>query len=66
VLNRAPLELAGRVALRGKPLFGRDPSPRLVWRATTRTIYFDELPRLNRARRAFTEAMMRDGSAVHR
>ncbi len=31
VLNRAPLELAGRVALAGKLPFERDPSARVVW-----------------------------------
>jgi uncharacterized protein len=61
VLNRAPLELAGRVALNGKLLFERDPSARVVWEATTRKIYLDELPRLNRAHRDFAEAVLRRG-----
>jgi uncharacterized protein len=61
VLNRAPLELAGRVALNGKLLFERDPRARVVWEATTRKIYLDELPRLNRAHRDFAEAVLRRG-----
>jgi uncharacterized protein len=61
VLNCAPLELAGRVALDGKLLFEQDPRARVVWEATTRKIYLDELPRLNRARRDFAEAVLRRG-----
>jgi predicted nucleotidyltransferase len=61
VLNRAPIELAGRIALHGKLLFEHDRSARVVWEATTRKIYFDELPRLNRARREFVEAVLRHG-----
>ncbi|ORA78804.1 nucleotidyltransferase domain-containing protein [Mycobacterium malmoense] len=61
VLNRAPLELAGRVALHGKLLFERDAAVRVVWEATTRKIYFDELPRMNRAHREFAEAVLRRG-----
>jgi len=61
VLNQAPLELAGRAALHGKLLFERDVSARVVWEATTRKIYFDELPRLNRAHREFAEAVLRRG-----
>jgi len=61
VLNRAPLELAGRIALDGKLLFERDPGARVVWEATTRKIYLDELPRLNRAHQDFAEAVLRRG-----
>lgn len=61
VLNHAPVELAGRVALEGKLLFETDPSARVVWEATTRKIYCDELPRLNRAHREFAEAVLRRG-----
>jgi uncharacterized protein len=61
VLNRVPLELAGRVALDGKLLFEQDPRARVVWEATTRKIYLDELPRLNRAHRDFAEAVLRRG-----
>ena len=57
VLNSAPLELAGRVAERGKLLFEQDPAARVRWQATTRKIYFDEKPRLERAHREFLEAL---------
>ena len=61
VLNSAPLELAGRVALHGKLIFEQDPHARVVWEATTRKIYLDELPRLTRAHRDFAEAVLRRG-----
>lgn len=61
VLNHAPLELAGRIALHGKLLFQRDPGARVAWEATTRKIYLDELPRLNRAHQDFAEAVLRRG-----
>ncbi len=57
VLNGAPLELAGRVAERGRLLFEEDPAARVRWQATTRKIYFDEKPRLERAHREFLEAL---------
>jgi predicted nucleotidyltransferase len=53
VLDRAPLELAGRVAVDGKLLFDDDPVSRVRWEATTRKIYFDELPRITRSHREF-------------
>jgi uncharacterized protein len=53
VLDHAPLELAGRVAARGRLLFDDDPVSRVRWEATTRKIYFDELPRITRAHREF-------------
>lgn len=61
VLNNAPLEIAGRIALHGKLLFQLDPGARVRWEATTRKIYLDELPRLNRAHREFAEAVLRRG-----
>lgn len=61
VLNHAPLELAGRIALHGKLLFEREPAARVAWEATTRKIYLDELPRLDRAHRDFAEAVLRRG-----
>jgi len=61
VLNDAPLELAGRIALRGKLLFERDRNARVVWEATKRKIYLDELPRLSSAHREFAEAVLRRG-----
>lgn len=53
VLDRAPLELAGRVATSGKLLFDDDPVVRVRWEATTRKIYYDELPRITRSHREF-------------
>lgn len=49
VLDRAPLELAGRVALHGQLLFEDDPPKRVAWEATTRKIYLDERHRAERA-----------------
>jgi len=43
VLNKAPLELAGRVAVEGRLLFDDDQVARVRWTAMTRKIYFDEL-----------------------
>ena len=57
VLNRASLELAGRVAVDGKLLFDDDPVSRVRWEATTRKIYFDELPRITRAHREFAASV---------
>jgi len=62
VLDYAPLELAGRIATRGKLLFEDDPVGRVRWEATTRKIYFDELPRITRAHREFAASVTgRDG-----
>lgn len=57
ILDRAPLELAGRVATRGRLLFEGDPVSRVRWEATTRKIYFDELPRITRAHREFAASV---------
>lgn len=56
VLDRAPLELAGRVALRGKLLHASDNDERIVWEAMTRKIYSDELPRIMRSHQEFLAA----------
>lgn len=56
VLNRAPLELAGRVAMAGRLVLDDDPAARVRWLATTRKIYSDEQPRLQRAHREFLES----------
>jgi hypothetical protein len=48
VLNEAPLELAGRVALHGSLLFEDDPAVRVRWQADTRRIYLDEEERQRR------------------
>ena len=59
VLNHAPLELTGRVALHGEVLFDDDPPARVHWVATTRKIYADELPRIQRSHREFLESVRR-------
>jgi uncharacterized protein len=59
VLNGAPLELAGRVALDGVLLFDDDPPARVRWVAQTRKIYADEKPRLERSHREFLESVRR-------
>ena len=59
VLDTAPLEIAGRIALHGVELFDDDPPARVRWVATTRKIYLDELPRLERSRREFLETVRR-------
>lgn len=56
VLDDAPLELAGRVAVHGRILFDDDPPARVAWQAQTRTIYFDEEWRQRWVRRTFLEA----------
>lgn len=56
VLDDAPLELAGRVAVGGRLLFEDDQVARVRWEAMTRKIYFDELPRINRSHREFAAA----------
>ncbi len=48
VLDSAPLELAGRVALHGVLLFDDDPPARVEWQARTRLIYLDEEDRQRR------------------
>ena len=59
VLNDAPLELAGRVAVDGVLLFDEDPAVRVHWVAQTRKIYFDERPRIERSHREFAESLLR-------
>jgi predicted nucleotidyltransferase len=56
VLNTAPLELAGRIALEGVVLFDDDPPARVHWVADTRKIWLFERPRFQRAHREFIEA----------
>ena len=48
VLDAAPLELAGRVALHGELLFDDDPPARVRWQAHTRLVYLDEEDRQRR------------------
>ncbi len=57
ILDDAPLELAGRVAAHGRLLFDDDSVCRVRWEATTRKIYFDELPRITRAHREFAASV---------
>lgn len=59
VLDTAPLELRGRVAQHGVLLFDDDPPARVRWVATTRKIYADERPRLERSHREFAESLRR-------
>lgn len=59
VLNGAPLELAGRIALEGIVVFDDDPAARVRWVADTRKVWLDERPRYQRAHREFLEAAAR-------
>jgi predicted nucleotidyltransferase len=58
VLDGAPLELAGRVALRGRLLFDDDPPARVAWQAQTRLIYLDEQSRQEELSRIFRKARL--------
>jgi hypothetical protein len=53
VLDTAPLELAGRVALHGVLLFDDDPPARVEWQARTRLVYLDEEERQRRLDRIY-------------
>lgn len=53
VLDSAPLELAGRVALHGQLLFDDDPPARVRWQAQTRLVYLDEEERQRRLDRVY-------------
>lgn len=53
VLDGAPLELAGRVALGGVLLFDDDPPARVGWQAQTRLVYLDEEDRQRALDRLF-------------
>lgn len=57
VLDRASLELAGRVALHGVLIFDDDPPARVAWQADTRLQYLDEQSRTEWARRAFFDGV---------
>jgi predicted nucleotidyltransferase len=59
VLDGAPLELAGRVALHGTLLFDDDPSARVAWQADTRVVYLDEEPLQRELDRVFKEGRTR-------
>lgn len=57
VLNTAPLELAGRIALHGVVIHEDDAAERVRWQATTRKIYADELPRIRRSHAEFARSL---------
>ena len=59
VLDRAPLYLAGRIALRGLLLFDDDPAARVAWEADTRVQYLDELPYIRAAAQEYLAALAR-------
>jgi len=59
VLNSAPLEIKGRIALDGTLLFEDDQVARVRWESTTRKIYLDERYRIERSHREFLETFSR-------
>lgn len=59
VLNSAPLEIKGRIALDGVLLFEDDEVARVRWESTTRKIYLDERYRIERSHREFLETLSR-------
>ena len=59
VLNNAPLEVKGRIALDGRLLFEDDEVARVRWESTTRKIYLDERYRIERSHREFLETLSR-------
>lgn len=58
VLDGAPLLLAGRIAMYGVLLFDDDPPARVRWTATTRKVYVDEQPRMQRADDDFVRSVL--------
>jgi hypothetical protein len=61
VLDRAPLWLAGRIALAGRLLFDDDPPARVRWQADTRRIWLDERPYLLARQREWRRAVLARG-----
>jgi hypothetical protein len=61
VLNRAPLWLAGRIALAGHLLFDDDPAAQVTWQADTRRIWLDERPQILQSQREFRQAVTERG-----
>jgi len=59
VLNSAPLEIKGKIALDGALLFEDDEVARVRWESTTRKVYLDERYRIERSHREFLEALTR-------
>lgn len=66
VLDTAPLELAGRVAMHGLLVLDLDPAARVEWQATTRKLYADERYRVEQARRDFADATVVDAERLAR
>lgn len=61
ILNRAPLWLAGRMALAGRLLFDDAPPERVRWQADTRLIWLDERPHLLQRQQEWREAVLARG-----
>lgn len=61
ILDRAPLELAGRVAMEGLMLFDDTSGECVTWIASTRKIYADERYRFERSHREFAEGILARG-----
>jgi len=59
VLNSAPLEIRGRIALHGQLVLEADPVARVRWESMTRKIYLDEKPRIERSHAEFLAAVAR-------
>lgn len=59
ILDRAPLWLAGRVAMTGQLLFDDDPPARVEWQADTRLVYLDDLPYVLERQREWAEVIAR-------
>lgn len=61
ILNTAPLEIRGRIALHGQLVLEVDPVARVRWESMTRKIYLDEKPRIDRSHADFLAAVARGG-----
>jgi predicted nucleotidyltransferase len=57
ILNNAPLEIAGRIALEGRLILDDDEVARVRWQARTRKIYADEKYRIDRSHAEFLAAV---------
>lgn len=57
ILNQAPLEIAGRIALEGQLILDDDEVARVRWLARTRKIYADEKYRIDRSHAEFLAAV---------
>jgi predicted nucleotidyltransferase len=61
VLDRAPLELRGRVIQEDHPIYSSDEPRRMEFEVRTRSEYFDFLPTLQEHTRRFLERVAREG-----